>query len=52
MELQDLKKTWSRMSSARELDEDQIRVLLSRRTGNLLTGLTAMYALVLECFFY
>jgi hypothetical protein len=36
MELQDLKKTWSRMSSARELDEDQIRVLLSRRTGNLL----------------
>ena len=36
MELQDLKKTWSRMSSARELDEDQIRALLSRRTGNLI----------------
>jgi hypothetical protein len=36
MELQDLKKTWSQMSSARELDEDQIRELLSRRTGNLI----------------
>jgi hypothetical protein len=36
MELQDLKKTWSKMSSARELDEDQIRKLLSLRTGNLI----------------
>jgi hypothetical protein len=36
MELQDLKKTWSRMSSAKELDEEQIRELLSRRTGNLI----------------
>jgi hypothetical protein len=36
MELQDLKKTWSQMSPARELDEDQIRGLLSRRTDNLI----------------
>ncbi len=36
MELQDLKKTWSQMQSVRELDEDQIREMLSRRTSNLI----------------
>lgn len=36
MELKDLKKTWSRVSSGRVLDEDQIREMLQRRTGNLI----------------
>lgn len=36
MELKDLKKTWNKVSSGRELDEDQIREMLRRRTGNLI----------------
>lgn len=36
MELKDLKETWSRVSSGRELDEDQIREMLRHRTGNLI----------------
>jgi hypothetical protein len=55
MELQDLKKTWRQMSSTRELDEDQIRVLLSHRTGNLIDrinrnvriGFVVLFALII-----
>jgi hypothetical protein len=36
MELKDLRKTWNRLSSGNELDEDQIREMLGRRTGNLI----------------
>ncbi len=36
MELKDLKETWSKLSSGRELDEDQIREMLRHRTGNLI----------------
>jgi len=35
MELKDLKKTWARLSSRKELDEDQLREILRRKTGNL-----------------
>ena len=36
MELKDLKKTWDQLSSRKELDEDQLREMLRRRTGNLI----------------
>jgi len=36
MELKDLKKAWSSVSSDKELDENQIREVLSRRTRNLI----------------
>lgn len=36
MELKDLKKTWAKLSSDKELDENQIRAMLSRRTKNLI----------------
>lgn len=36
MELKDLKKTWEQLSSRKELDEDQLREMLRRRTGNLI----------------
>lgn len=36
MELKDLQKTWKRVPSGRELNEDQIREMLQRRTGNLI----------------
>lgn len=36
MELNDLKKTWNQFPSGKELNEDQIREMLRRRTGNLL----------------
>jgi hypothetical protein len=36
MELKDLKKAWSSVSSDKELDENQIREMLRKRTGNLL----------------
>lgn len=36
MELNDLKKTWSRVAVREELDEDKIRVILGRRTNNLI----------------
>ncbi len=36
MELKDLKKTWEQLSSRKVLDEDQLREMLRRRTGNLI----------------
>jgi hypothetical protein len=36
MELKDLKKTWNQLSSRNELDEDQLREMLRRRTDNLI----------------
>ncbi|WP_340113685.1 hypothetical protein [Maribellus mangrovi] len=36
MELKDLKKTWEKMSAGRELDEDQLREMLSKRTKSLI----------------
>jgi hypothetical protein len=36
MELQELKKTWNKLSSNQELDEDQIREMLRRKTDNLI----------------
>jgi hypothetical protein len=36
MELQELKKTWNKLSSNQELDEDQIREMLRRKTNNLI----------------
>jgi hypothetical protein len=54
MELKELKETWSRLSSGRELDEDQIREMLRHRTGNLIDrinrnvriGFVVLFALV------
>ena len=36
MELTDLKKTWDKMSANRELDEDQLKAMLGKRTKNLI----------------
>ncbi|MFW5822839.1 MAG: hypothetical protein ACOCU7_05575 [Tangfeifania sp.] len=36
MELKDLKKAWDSVSSDKELDESQIREMLSKRTSNLI----------------
>lgn len=36
MELKDLKKTWEQLSARKELDEDELREMLRRRTGNLI----------------
>ncbi len=36
MELKELKETWSRLSSSKELDENQIRGMLQHRTSNLI----------------
>ena len=36
MELNDLKKTWDKLSANRELDEDQLRSMLGKRTKNLI----------------
>lgn len=36
MELQDLKRTWDQLSSRKELDEDQLREMLRKKTGNLI----------------
>jgi hypothetical protein len=36
MDLKDLKKTWDKMASTRELDENQIREMLGKRTKNLI----------------
>jgi len=36
MELTDLKKTWGKLSSNRELDEEQLKAMLSKRTKNLI----------------
>lgn len=36
MELKDLKKTWDQLSSRKDLDEDQLREMLRRKTGNLI----------------
>ncbi len=36
MDLKELKKTWDKLSSDKELDEDQIRAMLGKRTKNLI----------------
>lgn len=36
MDLKELKRTWNKLDSAKELDEDQIRLMLAKRTDNLL----------------
>ncbi|NQU52290.1 MAG: hypothetical protein HQ522_07090 [Bacteroidetes bacterium] len=36
MELTDLKKTWDKLSSNRELDENQLKTMLGKRTKNLI----------------
>lgn len=36
MELTDLKKTWDKLSSNRELNEDQLKAMLGKRTKNLI----------------
>ena len=36
MDLKDLKKTWEKLASNKELDENQIRVMLGKRTKNLI----------------
>jgi len=36
MELTELKKTWDKLSSNRELDESQLKAMLSKRTKNLI----------------
>jgi len=36
MDLKDLKKTWNQLSSGKELDEEQLREMLRRRTSNLI----------------
>jgi len=36
MELVDLKNTWNKLSSGRELDEGQLKTMLSKRTKNLI----------------
>lgn len=36
MDLKDLKKTWDKLASEKELDENQIRAMLSKRTRNLM----------------
>ena len=36
MDLKDLKKTWDKMASTKELDENQIRAMLDKRTRNLI----------------
>jgi hypothetical protein len=55
MDLQDLKKTWDKMASGKELDETQIRNMLGKRTKNLLEriernikiGFFVLFALIL-----
>ena len=36
MELNDLKKTWNKISSGRQLDENQLREMLGKRTKSLI----------------
>ncbi len=36
MDLKDLKKTWDKLASNKELDEDQIKKMLGKRTKNLI----------------
>lgn len=36
MDLKDLKKTWDRLDTGKELDENQIREMLRKKTGNLI----------------
>ena len=36
MDLNDLKKTWDKMGSSRELNENQLRAMLGKRTKNLI----------------
>jgi len=36
MELKELKKTWSKITPSKELDENQLHTLLSKRTKSLM----------------
>lgn len=36
MELKDLKKTWNQFTTGKELDEEQLKVVLQKRTDNLI----------------
>ena len=36
MNLKELKKTWDKLSSENELDENQLRSMLRKRTNNLI----------------
>lgn len=55
MDLQDLKNTWDKMASGKELDETQIRNMLGKRTKNLIEriernikiGFFVLFALIL-----
>lgn len=55
MDLKDLKKTWEQISTGRELDESQLRQMLSRRTSSLIEridrnikiGFVLLFALIL-----
>ncbi len=55
MELTDLKKTWGKMSSSKELNENQLKTMLGKRTKNLIEriernikiGFIALFALFL-----
>ncbi len=55
MELTDLKKTWDKLASNRELDENQLKAMLSKRTKNLIEliernikiGFALLFALIL-----
>ncbi|MEE4284808.1 MAG: hypothetical protein V2I31_01630 [Mariniphaga sp.] len=54
MELQDLKRTWDQLSSRKELDENQLREMLRKKTGNLIDridrniriGFVVLFALI------
>ncbi len=55
MDLDDLKKTWDKLASNKELDEDQIQKMLGKRTKNLIEriernikiGFFVLFALIL-----
>ncbi len=55
MELTDLKRTWDKMASNRELDEEQLKAMLSKRTKNVIEriernikiGFVALFGLLL-----
>ncbi|MFV0266193.1 MAG: hypothetical protein ACK5HT_03555 [Draconibacterium sp.] len=55
MDLNDLKKTWNKLPAGKELDESQLRSMLSKRTGSLIEridrniriGFLVLFALIL-----
>ena len=55
MELTDLKKTWDKLSSNRELNEDQLKTMLGKRTKNIIErvernikiGFVILFAIIL-----